>query len=691
MGMDYLRDPLRHIQQTVTEKAQEAARLRQAWQEKMRLSEAEARQKLEADVAAKKEEAKQAFVAGLSEAKTQADFEAQWKSEEATLRADFESRISVQKAESKRTYETMLETGIREAKRQAMMREKVQLAPRLIRTYRETQKGLFEEEMGIQEQEQKALFETGLVTAKELAQKKFGEEMIGWEAGEKESFEAQLQKWETTTRQQFEAVSIKPWKEEEAAKFETYMREWSKAWQPKGAAERILDVAASIGKPFELQVPLIQIPTPAGTLTVGLDVGKFFEGLAKGTVVAGAGVVAAGESLVYGVSDIAGYVGGFEVKHPRPPTTAIGASISSVIFSVQKGELAWSPEAEALAPSLRERGLGQFTFTYAASTILGDLLIAYGTKKLVIEPISETRPAQYIGYQFKAHAPKPLLQVVYGRKGAEAILGERAEAMVVESIKLEPALEVVSPKGAIEFWLQTEAPLGVEEPVKIPWIVLRGQPTTPMATTLRKAAEEGSRRLLSDTRGMSTILAPLETVKKVVYPELPTLAQSLQSGLTPMVETFPTALSLSAIIGIRAIAKEKAIVQPIPQSAVESVSVQALQSAQAVAQVSIQAQKAIQATVQVPVGIQTLRSQLKMKLPTRRDEGLPKRLRKKAEVSPLGVGIAEFLYPVLPEKKVPKFIGLSVKTRQRTKSLSVSSFIFQSRSRKNVKVRNKRK
>lgn len=453
------------------EKTAEEQTIRRQWEQQLQAAEAQARSQFEQDLVARKSAARTVFMSSLATAKTESDFLKIWGSEETKLRSQFSSDVASKRAEAKigfqqgieqrkGIFQVGLETGIREAKRQTAMRGREQLSPRLVRSYRATEQQLFGQAVQVEsevfgkktqewEAEQKTAFETSMGTIKKETMTAWKTEMQTWEEGEKGTFESSLQAWESEERAALES-QISGWKAtEKAAKLEPAIKEWSAAWQPKGAAERLMDFASGIAKPFELSVTLLQVPTAKGTLTVGFDVGKFFQGLAQGTVVAASGVVASGESLAYGIANLAGLIGGFEVKTPRAPPTAIGSGISSIIYSVQKGKAAWSPEAEALGSGsgLAERGLGQFGFTYEAATILGDLLISYGTgkaaEKLIMAPLSKTRIGTAMGETFKAHAPKSLLKIVYGKKGTKVIVQEKLEKAIEAQWGWEPLDEAL--------------------------------------------------------------------------------------------------------------------------------------------------------------------------------------------------------------------------------------------------------
>jgi hypothetical protein len=316
--------------------------------------EQQARAKFEADLATRKAEARRLFESGLTEAKDKSTFEANLAEQERQARATFETQV----AERKGAYKSSLEAGIREAKRQAVIKQKVQLAPRLVRTYRETQLGTFEEMVGAE----KEAYAGEIETWKGGEIEKNIQAVASWEQEQKGLLEENLVAWESEAKAGFES-GLSAWKEGEVARMEGQIGEWRKTWQPKGLAERMM----------EIKVPSLDL---SGKLAEALGVkpmmldpyGRIGIKPYKPEVTPlalPAGIVASVESFAYGIGQIAG------VPTPRIPPTVSGGLISSAILSIQKGELTAAQELERV----------RMEPAYGAGTIIGDVFVALGIGK----------------------------------------------------------------------------------------------------------------------------------------------------------------------------------------------------------------------------------------------------------------------------------------------------------------------
>lgn len=747
----------RTAQQLASEKQAEEQQIRRDWETQIQAAEAASKQQFEADLAAKKAAAQASFDAQLTSAKTQADFDAAWTEKERSLRSSFGSEISAERTRAKQLYQQGVQSRkavFRESLGEAMTRAKIEaaiskrsyagVAPRLLSSYEKSEKQVFAEALGAEaevmetkltdwETSQAASFEAGLTESKVASQTEYEKGLVQWETEQKAAFEKQMADYETQAREIFvkggvvegaEVKGISTWKAEETTKLETSISKWSEQWQPKGAGERILDWTAGIQKPFDWQVPLLTIPTEKGAMQIGLDVGKFFQGLAKGTGVAAAGIVGTGERLVYGVAEVSGMIGGFKVTTPRALPTVSGAGISSVIQSVTSGQAQWSQEALSLGEPLISRGLGEFQFTYGASTVLGDLMISYGAgkvaEKLIIQPLAQTRLGQYVGYQFKLHAPKPILRLAYGKSGAEYIVTERSPFYEGAIEGISPTGEAMQttwkiPKSVEETVMSREILGGKESEFKVwtssgyksmtteissaadfPLLRFRGQRITPMSKTLARAMGK-----LGEEKGVTTLLAPLQTIERVVHPALPAIAAELQFGVTPLTEALPTAISLSAALGVQQISRVKAKALETPalkqptrlkkgEMTIHSLAeITGLKSWQVVSPMLSPVQSVSQAVAQVQSlklvqRLKLRRLQLGEMLPKKKLLRLPKKATKR---------MAGYLYPVLPERRVPKYLGAGLGLRldrRQSKPISASSFLFGKRRNQNVFKQNKK-
>lgn len=265
--------------------------------------------------------------------------------------------------------------------------------------------------------EQKLGFAEGIKKWREEQLAGFQTDIAGWEAAEKSRFESDILGWKT----------------EALTELESGITKWQAEQPPPALATQMLGYEAPYHR---FPVPTVQVKTPKGVLSIGFDIGKFLKIGAEQTVYAGAGIVGGVESFAYGVGRLIG------LETPAPPVTAAGAFVSSGIQSIGAGQLVESPEMAKLK---------KYGMAYAAATLLPDVLIPYGIGKgmrFVTQPVTsrvssylgktigQTRPAQWIvgqvrrptewmGYQFRQHAPKPLLRLAYGQRGASIIDIER--------------------------------------------------------------------------------------------------------------------------------------------------------------------------------------------------------------------------------------------------------------------------
>jgi len=692
-------------QQFTSEKIAEERAIRQEFEEQVTKMEAQARAEFQADLAEKLSSARAKFEAELLTKKgmTQAEVEAQLATMEAAERAKFIESLTAQKTQLQKTYQarvaktrkgflTQLGIAIRQAKREQAMRVGEQLAPRLIREYRATQKAMFKEavsaeaevfgeEMVVWEQRAIGEFETGFKEWKKGEVTKFAKEIQEWESKERESLETQLATAEAEAKAGFK-TQIAIWKKEEAAeKLEPFIETWRKEWQPKSLAERILEWKAP-DLP-EIHLTLFKIPVKGGEVRLGLDVGKFAEGLAEGTAAAAAGLTASAESLVYSVAGLAG------VPTPRPPPTFIGGLISSGVVSIKAGELKPSPQLEELTQK-------PYAFTYAAATLLGDVLLGYGmgkaAQKLVIEPIAKTRVGTWVGYQFKAHAPKVALRAVYGKRGAEYIVTERARLIGKEMI-ISPTGQVLAiPTKETKLFKELMAPSATGVRADFPLRVTRGARITPFKTTLAKAIGKGVKKFAAETRGAAQILAPLQTVEKIIRPEIP--AAALEFGYLPFAPTLAEALGLGAVAAVKVAAELKAVSVVAPSiKKVERLrpeervaSIVALGEIVEVApwQVTAPVQAVAQVQEQIVTPVQALKLQLKLRVPLLEEEKEKPKVKKKRKLTLWEKRGALFEYPIRKEKEVPSFIMAGLprtkvtrrKAQKQPQSMSLSNVIF---------------
>lgn len=333
------------------ERAAEEAKLTEAYAAQVAEAEKAARAKFEADLRAKKEAAKETFESGLTVEKDKSTFERDLASQEAAARAEFQAELRAKRGQ-------LVEAPLRAAKREYAMTYKRQMLPR---HYRAIKTGAETTFATLAQTEQEAL-EQQVSTWKSTEIGKQQQAVKDWEASQKSVFEEELKGWESEARASFE-TEISTWKTGEVARMEGQIGEWRKTWQPKGLAERMM----------EIKVPSLDL---GGRLATALGVGTLRvtpSGIAFAAkapevhpLAMPAGIVASVESLVYGVGQLAG------LKTPRMPSTLTGGLITSGIESIMKGQLTASEELQKIS---------KMEPAYAAGTIMGDILISYGIGK----------------------------------------------------------------------------------------------------------------------------------------------------------------------------------------------------------------------------------------------------------------------------------------------------------------------
>jgi len=168
-------------------------------------------------------------------------------------------------------------------------------------------------------------------------------DLAAWEAEQRTAFETQISEWKTT----------------QLKNYNLQVAQWRKEWKPKGIAERMMD--------WKVQ-------------TTPLDWMKGVTTPTKAPLAPVAGIVASGESLVYGVAGLAG------VETPRPPPTLVSALISKGV-----GAVTGKPSTEL------ETMYEQYGKEYVGGTLVGDVILAIGlgiaAEKVVSPVISAVKGA----------------------------------------------------------------------------------------------------------------------------------------------------------------------------------------------------------------------------------------------------------------------------------------------------------
>lgn len=452
-----------------SERVAEESKITEEYQAQIVAAEESARAAYDKELASKVTKIRSDYGAMIESEKAKYDLEVMISQAAETEEAKFIKSLGVQKKQieagyekkvirTRKTFKRKVQAGIQEAKRIAAREAKTYaaVAPRKLRAYKKTEYQMFEEAVGLETEvfekevktwQERAVgeYETGLKEWKveELAKQK--KAMKEWEKAEKKTLETEISIYKKEAAAGLEA-EIKEWKKEEAAKFEPHIEKWREAWQPKGLAEQMLEwKAPDLPK---LDIELFKMPVKRGTLRIGFDLGKFAEGIAEGSVVAAAGVVASGESLAYSIGSLAG------IKTPRPPPTLVAGLIQTVPESIGAGQIKPSPQLEEMAKQ-------KYAFTYAAATLLGDVVISYAIGKGVEKGaavIGKTRVGAYVGTKLQP-ALRPIAKFQYklGKitapvtrrmvKAAEWVISPIYKAKAVSLAAKAPAAAV--PRGVL--------------------------------------------------------------------------------------------------------------------------------------------------------------------------------------------------------------------------------------------------
>jgi hypothetical protein len=338
------------------ERLAEEQEIRRQYLAQMATIEQQARAKFEADLEAKRAAAWADFEAGLTAEKSRSTFESDLTTQEALSRKQFEAQLTQQRRQA-------VEIPLRTSKREYAMLYGVQMLPRHYRAL----KAAAEETYTTLAESEKEAMEEQVKTWKSEEVKKQQEAVESWESEQRKSFESDLAAWEKESRESLE-TQIAGWQSEQAAALEPQITQWKEAWQPKGLAERMVEFqipSLALGQRLSQALGLKWVPSPTKPFLMTTPE-KAIEEAHVHPLALPAGVVGSVESLVYSVGQLAG------VKTPRIPATLSGGLITSGIESVMSGQLKASPEMQTIM---------EMPEGYAAGTVLGDILIAYGISK----------------------------------------------------------------------------------------------------------------------------------------------------------------------------------------------------------------------------------------------------------------------------------------------------------------------
>ena len=230
--------------------------------------------------------------------------------------------------------------------------------------------------MSTEEQKANLKFDKQLLQQESTARLKFLRLNPDATAEQKSAFEQSISSWKSQEKATFKQ-SVSSWKSSEQKRLESELKEWRLGWRPSGVAVQTL--AASMQK-VEGMPPVLEA----------------VHGAVQTIAQVGSGVIATGESFIYGIGGLIG------IKTPAPPPTLSGGLISSGIQSIITGGLTESYEMQLLK---------DMPLTYTAGTILGDiglsLGLGYGVSKVAGKIVPKSVMAKYQQY-----VSKPLSRAV---------------------------------------------------------------------------------------------------------------------------------------------------------------------------------------------------------------------------------------------------------------------------------------
>ena len=608
----------RTAKQLASEREVEEAELRRQYNQEIGKAEVKARRDFEARIAGEREKAWATWKSEVTGKVSQEAFEAQLAEREKSQREQFEAQLKAEKAATEKRFHTRVEAsrrkfqrrlgaGKQQLKREYSMQYGRQIHPKMVRSWMAGEREAFEtmisveretrgEEIAAWETRQKTEFEAGVEPwrIEELAA--WEKAAVEWKAKEREKIEEELEDWEKAQRTEFEG-QVQKWKSEQARSLETQLKPWREQWQPKGLAERLMEIKMPSGlipsllgyQTYEL-APHIDILAPKGRFPAYME-----KKVAPFAPIAG--FVASFESFGYTLGTLAG------LPTPRIPPTLTGGLIGKGISELGAATGFWDVPSSEL-----ERTMG-YGAEYALGSIFGDIVLALGlgkvAEKTVIKPVSQAWRGSRLDRYLLQHS-----QWYYKKTGGIApsivSIGRTPEILGMESAKRLPAISAA--------WEMTVAPRTVGLMVtpaaatvktatiskSLPHLIAHGGKVAKGFLVSDQLAFEGGRRartlphevaqaiggfepkyrmpsdgllhfvkgklplisdLLKDTKARMALPKLVETPKKAVE-LLPKLALVPELGVQAALPYTAELAGLGAILGVKAVPKAPARVQP---------------------------------------------------------------------------------------------------------------------------------
>jgi len=477
----------KETQETITE--EEAKEL---FEEQLAKEKEEALRQAQEELAKKEEEARQEALKQLEELEKKEREEALKKIEEEKRKAEeqFQKELEEKKREQEKKYRKQIEQQIHVRLRETGAAGWYP-SPKEIAKARQTAVSKVQEELSRWEQQQREAFYEHLAQWESEQLATLEEQLKAWREEQLQNLEEQISSWKSEVWNQI-VGDIQSQEQQIRKQFEAQLEEAKiEVKQPepkKSLAQQIIElpslnlfdwIAGALGfkeskeyRMWKFQRELMKETVP--------DVG--YE-LSKGFV---AGIVGVGESFVYSIADIGGFMiqglgditGWYEFEyspewHPIPPPTILGAGVSSAIESGISLSPKASFEAQQLGRMYEEKGIATVV-GYGIGSVVGEILLAKGltkagslAKKGISKGVSltKTQIGKAVGYLEKSIVPEHYFyyKAVLQKPMLRTMLGEFAEKTFVSPMRTF-ARELIKPAiGEEAYYFLTK--IGIRKPV----------------------------------------------------------------------------------------------------------------------------------------------------------------------------------------------------------------------------------
>lgn len=293
----------------------------------------------------------------------------------------------------------------------------------------------------------------------------------------------QVSKWEEKQWKMFEE-KLSSWEQEQRSRFEDWLKE---ALKPIVVEQQVEPAPAKSYAQQILEWPSLNIWDILGLssfLPQQYQMVPWLKPERDQAKYVLAGFVGSMESLVYGISDLAGFMiqglgditGWYDWEysplwHPSYPPTVTGAFVTSGIESAMARQLKPSYEMQQLQEMWSKHGATE-TILYGMGSVAGDILQAYlfskafglakkGASKVVGSVERYVAPEHY--YYYKNILQKPMIRTMtkqYIKGTLQQIIGEETYQYLAKIGLPSVKQAVISSEKAIRRAVLTETPLG---------------------------------------------------------------------------------------------------------------------------------------------------------------------------------------------------------------------------------------